>query len=247
MGAVKIEIVIPSHMRAENVITLKAISHAKICVPESQALDYEKHNPGVEIIPHPDSIKGLTLKRQWIYEQFPNVFMIDDDIAHINRLYVEKGEPSALEPDEAYDIVQFIGNCAKLAGCYLFGVSKDGNPLAYNEMKPIFLSGVLNGTIGLLEGSKLFFHEKAVVSEDYWISAYNAYVHRYCWIDNRFSVVGTKTFGNKGGCATYRTKEVEMNDTIWLRQMFGEAITIKEDTKLAKRKHEFQRTLKIPY
>lgn len=244
---VRIEIIIPSHLRASGVITTKAISNAKICVPESQAEEYKKHNPDNEIVSHPDSIKGLTLKRQWIYEQFPNVFMIDDDIAHINRLYVEKGEKAALDPDEAYDVVQYIGNCAKLSGCYLFGLSKEGNPLTYNDQKPIFLTGVLNGTIGLLEGSKLYFHEKAVVSEDYWICGINAYYHRHCWIDNRFSVVGSKTFGNKGGCASYRTKEQEMEDTIWLRQMFGEAITIKEDTALAKRKHEFQRTLRIPF
>lgn len=245
--AVKIDIVIPSHKRADRVITTECISNAIICVPESQYAEYKQHNPNNEIVCHPDTIIGLTLKRQWIYENFPNVFMIDDDIKHINRLYVGKGEKSAIDKDEAYDIVQYIGNCAKLAGCYLFGLSKEGNPLTYNDLKPISLTGVLNGTIGLLEGSGLDFHPKAVVSEDYWISALNAYEHRKCWIDNRFSVVGTKTFGNIGGCASYRTMEQEKADTLFLRQSFGTAIDLKKDTALAKRKHEFQRTLKIPF
>ncbi len=243
----EISIVIPSHKRADRVITTNCIDKAMICVPESQYKEYKEHNPHNEIVCHPDSILGLTLKRQWIYENFPNVFMIDDDIKSINRLYVEKGEKAALDKYEAYDVVQYIGNCAKLAGCYLFGVSKEGNPLAYNEFKPVAMSGVLNGTIGLLEGSGLYFHKKAVVSEDYWISALNAYKHRRAWIDNRFSVVGTKTFGNPGGCASYRTKEQEMEDTLFLRQMFGSAIRLKEDTGLAKRKHEYQRTLSIPF
>ena len=86
--------------------------------------------------------------------------MIDDDIDCISRLYVEKGENSKLDCDEAYDIVQYIGNCAKLAGAYLFGISKEVNPLSYNDHKPIELTGVLNGDIGMLEGSKLFFHPK---------------------------------------------------------------------------------------
>lgn len=246
-GEVKIDIVIPSMGRAERVLTKNCISHAKICVPESEAKLYAEFNPDLEIITHPDSLKGLTLKRQFIYEKFPNVFMIDDDIAHISRLYIEKGEEPKLDKDEAYDVIQYIGNCAKLAGCYLFGISKEVNPLTYTEMKPIELTGILNGDIGLLEGSKLFFHELAKVSEDYWISAYNAYVHRYCWIDKRFAAKGKDTFGNTGGCASIRTKEQEKADTLFLRKMFGEAIKIKGDTDLSKRKHEFMRTLKIPF
>jgi len=233
--------------RADRVLTTKAINHAILCVPEAEAADYALHNPNIEILTHPDSLKGLTLKRQFIYEHHPNVFMIDDDIKNIGRLYVEKGENTVLDADEAYDVVQYIGNCAKLAGCYLFGISKETNPLAYNEMQPIWLNGVVNGDIGLLEGSKLFFHEMAKVSEDYWISAYNAYIHRYCWIDKRFSAVGVKTFGNTGGCANIRTTEQEKEDTLFLRKMFGEAIRLKSDTKLSKRKNEFQRTLVIPY
>lgn len=245
--AVDIKIVIPSMGRAERVLTKKAITHAILCVPESEEKDYREHNPGMEIITHPDSLKGLTLKRQFIYEHFPNSFQIDDDIKHLERLYVERGEESVLDADEAYDIVQYIGNCAKLAGCYLFGLSKELNPLAYDEMHPIHLTGILNGDIGMLEGSNLFFHEMAKVSEDYWISAYNAYVNRYCWIDKRFVAYGAKTFGNTGGCSNIRTKKQEEEDTLFLRRMFGEAIQLKEDTKLAKRKFEFQRTLKIPY
>ena len=246
-GEVKIEIVIPSMGRAERVLTKNAISHAKICVPESESRLYAEYNPELEIVTHPDSLKGLTLKRQFIHEKYPNVFMIDDDIDCISRLYVEKGENSKLDIDEAYDVVQYIGNCAKLAGAYLFGISKEVNPLSYNDHKPIELTGVLNGDIGMLEGSKLFFHELAKVSEDYWISAYNAYLYRYCWIDKRFAAKGKATFGNTGGCANIRTKEQEKEDTLFLRKMFGECIGMKEDTKLAKRKHEFMRTLKIPF
>lgn len=244
---IEIAVVIPSMGRADRVLTKDAISNAILCVPESEKEEYEKYNKGIEIVTHPDSLKGLTLKRQFIYEKFRNVFMIDDDIKCISRMYQEKGEEEKLTKDEAYDIIQYIGNCAKLAGCYLFGISKETNPLCYNEMSPISLNGVVNGDMGLLEGSDLFFHEEAKVSEDYWISAYNAYLHRYCWIDNRFAAKAKDTFGSTGGCSNIRTKEQEKKDTLFLRKMFGEAIQMKESTKLSKCKHEFMRTLKIPY
>ncbi len=246
MGAVEIDIVIPSHLRADRVITLGAIDHAKICVPESQEEEYRKHNPEAEIVTHPDSVKGLTPKRQWIIERFPNVFMIDDDIEAVTRLYTEKGERAKLMPHEAYDVVQYIGNCAKMAGCFLFGMNKNPNPAQYMEMRPINLTATINGIIGILEGGGLFFHPKAVVSEDYWISGFNAFKNRKAWIDTRFSYMAKDTFKNKGGCSAYRTEEQEKEDTIWLREMFGECLEVKKDTKLAKRKHKWQRTLKIP-
>ena len=245
--AVDIKIVVPSMGRADRILTKKIISNAILCVPESEEKKYREFNPECEIITHPDSIKGITLKRQFIYEKFPNVFMIDDDIKNIQRLYVERGEDPVLDADEAYDVIQYIGNCAKLAGCYMFGLSKEKNPLSYDEMNPIHLTGVVNGEMGFLEGSNLFFHELAKVSEDYWISAYNAYVNRYCWIDMRFATFGVKTFGNTGGCSSIRTKNQEKEDTLFLRKMFGEAIKLKEDTKLSQRKHEYMRTLKIPF
>lgn len=247
MSAVDIKIVIPSMGRADRVLTKNAISNAVLCVPESEEAAYREHNPGMEIIVHPDSLKGLPLKRQFIYDHFPNSFQIDDDVKQIRRLYTEAGEEAVLDKDEAYDIVQYIGNCAKMAGCFLFGISKECNPLAYDEFHPVQLTGIINGDIGLLEGSKLFFHEMARTTDDYWISGYNAFINRYCWIDKRFVAVAPGTFTNTGGTANTRTSKIEMEDTLFLRQMFGDAIQLKEDTKLAKRKSEYQRTLKIPY
>ena len=245
--AVKIEIVIPSMGRAERVITKECITHGKLCVPESERKAYEEYNPGMEIVTHPDSLKGLALKRQFIYEHFPNSFQIDDDIKNINRLYTECGENAKLSAEEAYDVIQFVGNMAKLAGCYLFGLNHNPNPLGYHELKPIRLTGVLNGCIGLLEGSKLYFEKRAVVSEDYWISALNAYHHRKMWIDERFSIAGTDTFHNLGGCSNYRTVEQEAEDTMFLRKTFGECILLKKDSSLGKRRHQYQRTLNIPF
>ena len=245
--SIEIKIVIPSMGRADRVHATKAIKNATLCVPESDAKAYAEHNPGVPILTHPDSLLGLTRKRQFILEKCGNHYQIDDDIKYIQRLYTESGEENKLDADEAYDVIQYIGNCCKLAGCYLFGLNKDKNPLAYNEFSPIGLTGIINGSVGFIEGSKLYYNPRAVLSEDYWMAGLNAYIYRMCWIDKRFGEVATAYAATTGGCASYRTVEQEKQDTLFLRQCFGEAIQIKKDTALAKRKMEFQRSIKIPF
>lgn len=115
-----IDIVIPSAGRADRVKTFDAVANCKICVPEKEAKKYAEYNPNVEIITHPDSLKGLTLKRQFIIERFPNVLMVDDDVVSFRRCYEEDAEASKVDKDEAYDIIQYVGNVAHLAGAYLF-------------------------------------------------------------------------------------------------------------------------------
>jgi hypothetical protein len=41
--------------------------------------------------------------------------------------------------------------------------------------------------------------------------------------------------------------EAEAQDFALLKRCFGEAIQEKRDSKLAKRKHQFQKTLKLPF
>ncbi len=245
--AVEFKIVIPSMGRADKVLTKNAITHGILCVPESEAKAYAEYNPGMEILTHPDSLKGLTRKRQFILERCGNHYQMDDDAKCIKRVYIEKGEKEACDADEAYDIIQYVGNCAKLAGCYYFGLGKEVNPLSYNEFNPIGLTGVINGSCGFVEGSKLYYNPKAALSEDYWMAGLNAYIYRMCWIDRRFAEVGAAYAGNTGGCASYRTVEQEKEDTLFLRQVFGEAIKLKEDTKLATRKFDGARTMSIPF
>ena len=87
----EIKIVIPSHKRWDRILTTKVVD-AIVCIPESQEDMYKEHNPDVELVTHPDSVVGLTLKRQWIYEHFKNVLMLDDDITEFKRVYVKKND-----------------------------------------------------------------------------------------------------------------------------------------------------------
>ena len=116
--------------------TLDHVKERRLCVTESEEEKYRSHYPKAEIIVHPDSIVGLAAKRQWIYEKFGNVFMLDDDITAVYRLYMRQLGPK-LKPEETYKIIQWAGNMAKLCGCFLFGFNKNPSPIIYSPFSPI--------------------------------------------------------------------------------------------------------------
>ncbi|GGF27479.1 hypothetical protein [Hymenobacter cavernae] len=81
---------------------------------------------------------------------------------------------------------------------------------------------------------------------DFWISLLNAYHHRKCWKDLRFAFVLANTFKNPDGQSEHRNIDAEQKAWEFLRRCFGEAIQLKKDTHLAKRKHQFQKTMNLP-
>ena len=248
--AVKIKVIIPSHKRAERVKTLDHVAKAAVCVPESQLAMYKEHNPDAEIITHPDTVLGLAPKRQWIYETFGNIFMLDDDIIGVKRHYCEQGESATIDPETAYEVIQYAGNMAHMMGIYLFGFNKNPMPLAYDEHKPFRLSGHITGcAFGMLKGSKhLKFNPNLVAVEDFYVSGLNAHYHRKCFLDTRFNFTQEKTFINVGGLSDYRTEESERSDTLALKKLFGSCISIKkENMGTTKNKNKYGRSFKTPF
>jgi hypothetical protein len=258
----EVKIVIPSHKRAGLISTRQIVgSSAIVCIPESQHLDYAQIQPCTEYLLHPDSVVGLTRTRQWIYEQLGDVFMLDDDITACRRLYTEPGEPTDLKPDEVFELIQQTAWNARKAGAFLFGFNNRPNPTMYNPMQPIQMSGYVTGcATGLLGGhplgcnandltphSKLWYNPAIQCNEDYWISLLNAYHNRIIWRDNRFAFIQKDTFTAKGGLAEFRNVEAEKADFELLKKCFGDAVELKVDTKLAKRKHPYQKTMRLPF
>lgn len=250
-----VKIIIPSHKRADRVLTLKAINHASVCVPESQEAEYRKHNPDAEIITHPDSVIGLAPKRQWIIENYPNVLMLDDDIGALQRLYLqsklERDEilTSRVDPETAYEIVQVTADVARKMGAYLFGFSFTVDFRDYHPRKPFDLQPYIGGhSIGLLEGHKLHFPTEEMCIEDFYVCLLNAYYHRYMFIETRFGFAQEKTFVNTGGLSDFRNIDLERKGFIFLRQKFGDAIQKKKPSIRGHRQaHPYGKTIKLPY
>lgn len=242
-------IVIVSHKRADRVITTNIIRDPIICVPEAQKEEYAEHNPGIEIVTHPDEVIGSSPKRQWIYEKFGDVFMIDDDVMYMNRVYRKRKEKVILTKDETTDVITDTFHLCKENGIFLFGFNRVAHPKAFKAHQPIKMNGYLcGGAYGMIKGSKNFFpNYPYFVADDYFLSAINAYYHRYCWIDSRFSFAYNETEAGQGGCADYRTEERRKESYIYLKKHFGDAIVPRKDTSIKRVKSRWEKTLKIPY
>lgn len=242
-------IIIVSHKRAGKVLTHKAVSDCLICIPESQFSDYLQHHPAEMLITHPDSVVGLFSKRQWILERYPNVFMLDDDLREMRAMHTVTKEQSKLPPEAARDLIYATAQAAADAGCFLYGFAQSCIPLSYTGLQPIVMTGYLiQGWIGFNEGHKLFYPTgEHRFCGDYWISALNAYYHRKIWKDTRFTFSVLDTFTGAGGQSEFRNMAREEADFDFLRKHFGDVIGFKGDTKMAKRKHKYQKTLHLPY
>jgi hypothetical protein len=197
-------------------------------VAESQVEDYEREKLGVPILPHPDNIKGIVLKRQWIYEKFGSVLMLDDDITSFVRCYLPKYKSrkkfSRMSMEDATDMLNATYLTAKNMGAKLWSIAYDPKPLWYRAQQPFRTNWGVNGAVLGLHESDLFFHHECIASGDTFVSALNFYLYRYSWIDTRFGFFQTETFSGAGGLSTKRTHETEKKDTELLKRFFGKAI-----------------------
>lgn len=250
----EIQIVVPTMGRAGAVYAHEVFGPENVilCPPERERDAYAKAYPDVEIVAHPDTVVGISQKRQWIYDLWRDVVMIDDDTAGIAHLEHAIGEkPCLLAPDEAVYLCERLADESREYGAYLFGVHSTIHPLGFKVSTPFRTTGWVNaGFTGLLAGSKLAYHPGIVCSEDFWISALNAHHHRKVWVDTRYGVLdkskGTGTMNTPGGMAATRSLEAQARDNEILDKYFGPAIQSRTG-HLVKAKHDLQVKLALPY
>ena len=247
--------IIPTFRRAGKVTTLKAVSHAALCVTASEESDYRRHYPDVEIIVHPDTVLGYSPKAQWILDRYPNCFLLDDDQPFMVRKYIGTGDARSqkIDPDTAYDIIQQTAATAKEMGAYLFGFSSVPNPVTYHGFKIFRFTGfIVGGACGYLEGGGLYFDCSFTAVSDFWMALYNAYTNRFCFVDERYCVSGdskAQTFESLGGIASLRTQETERRDFERLKAYFGKAVDRKSNgpDTIRKMRNPYEKTIHLPY
>lgn len=238
-----VEIVIPSRKRSEMIST--SIPGAILFIDEKEKKDYAHLKDSFEIVTH-KSLGSLAEIRNAIYKKFGDVFMVDDDIVSVERLYTTEGQK--MTGDE---IVKIINECyynSIQIGATLFGFNNNPNPTHYNQHKPFMLKGYINGcAIGLRKDPNLFFTKKTTACESHWINLLNAYYNRFCFIDKRFHFrqADNSTFQMIGGQAGKRTLLSEKEDTLFLRKMFGDSVVMKKQINKTNQLHQYQRQLKI--
>lgn len=242
----KLHIVIPTKGRFKNILT--KVEGQILIVDKSEVDQYRKYNQDSEIVECPE-FTSLAKKRNWILDKFKNVFMIDDDIITVQRIYGGiKGKDYILTPAEARQRIEACQIQAQQIGAFLYGFNNDPTPKHYNAMKPYMLTGYINGcAIGINSGGGLNYSQKTVGAEDHYINLLNAHKNRICFIDKRFAFKQERdsTFYKNGGQALNRTLEQEKRDCLFLRQVFGESVILKKQVNKTNAIHQYQRQLKI--
>jgi hypothetical protein len=203
------------------------IPSAIVSVPESQFDEYDRVAPG-RVWPHPDTIKGLTPKLNHLLDakaDFDAVVFVDDDIVSVQRCFVEPGEGGTIrDPQLIEAIIQNTFRLARDIGAYYFGWEASNGALRYyTGLKPISLTGYINGcAMGFRRGHGLRFDERIVAKNDFDIAAANAFAHRMCVKDCRYTFCQRETFTGKGGQSAFRTSVTEKRDVELLRKKWGD-------------------------
>lgn len=225
-------------------------------MPESQAVEYRDAGC-LNVETHPDSIRGLTPKLNWMLDHLADddgIIFLDDDLEYLCRCFTEKRDEIARKVTEASTINQIIMQTAALAreaGAFFFGwESSESTIRYYSGLDPFKFTGFINGcAMGFIAGHGLRFDEEIVAKNDYDMCALNAFRHRICFKDTRYAFCQRETFTGGGGQSFFRNSQTEERDIAILRRKYGEVIVVGKQGGTRKRDYAGVQkvTLKLPY
>lgn len=230
--------VIPSAGRAGDVITTRLFRQSYICVPESEAADYRRihEGPGCEIVQHPDAVHGMGQKRQWILDHFDEeiIFMADDDIDSLIYMGGEEGHVGGLrtkikDPDRVWEVVMNTATIARDIGTNLFGFNELPDIRKFDYLDPFTTRDRINGfAMGIIKDDQ-HFDPRLVVKQDYDFYLMTLYWKRFIWRDDRYGF-SAMHYTNKGGLASHRSTNKEIECIKILQQKFGSKVvgTVKD-------------------
>lgn len=248
----EIPVVILSHNRADKVHSFNAVANAYVCVEESQKSEYAKYIPEDRIITHPDIIRGLPPKREWLFKKFDTVFSIDDDIVCFFRALSREGK--ALSPEEAYCHIQNLYQLSLDLDSHLFGIRVPINAVTYDGFQPYTYqaghpAGTFCGVIDYKNSGLYNFDDTTFLAEDMFIALLNLYKHRYFVTDCRVSARIANQSKNNGGLQDIRNYQNEKKAYRILKEHFGDSIglVVRNKKKLAfsSQKQYFNRCISI--
>lgn len=241
------------------------IPGAQICVPQSQQKAYEKRlekdlpkiannaafagDGRPRIVTHPDTVRGLTPKLNWIFDHVHDdeaIVFIDDDITSVQRTFTEPGEESTIrDPQLIADIIRKTFILARDIGAFYFGWEASNGALRYyTGLKPFMLTGYINGcAMGFRTGHGLRFDERIVAKNDFDMAAQNAHRHRACFKNTRYTFCQKETFVGRGGQAAHRNSDTEKADVARLQKKWGPIF--KRGGQSGTRKRDYAGAVKI--
>lgn len=244
-----LKIVCPSKGRWDNVITTKVVDDLIIVCPDDEKELYKANYPDNEIIGQPKDVKGITATRQFILDTFENVFMIDDDVEYVRRMFTEEDEPYKInDPKVVRDLIVKNAHTCRDIGAFMFGFGNIRRPVHYLPQKPFKYTGYANASYcGYLKGHKLKYDLSYSEGEDHYMSCLNVFKNRFMFIDMRYAFFTKDNFKAKGGCCDDRTSDDMLEVTLKLRTDFGDAIQLKRTNPAKQTLNLGERSLKFPF
>lgn len=232
-----IAIVIPSKGRPETVEKIYALlPTARFCIAESEVGDYKiPREKGLLV--HPDSLKGIVPKRQWILDVVKEkcVFQCDDDIYEVIALTGYRPR-KITDPNAVFRIIMNSASICESLGLGLFGFTSIPKPLYAPDNRPFAFCSVIMGAFGII-GRDLHYDQKLVTREDADITLQGLARYRVNWIDTRFCFNG-EAWDNIGGLQSIRSKEQEERDMAYMKSKWGSHCEWKTGAKeQSKRNH----------
>jgi hypothetical protein len=222
----EVTIVCPTRGRAGEVSAFRTFGNEMLLsVSESEVDAYRAAYPDARIDPHSDDLIGLPAKKQMLLEKFGGVFWVDDDALPM----IDMTTSQKVDPPVACDLVQRTADTAEQMGAFLFGFNHDEIPMHFQPQRPFQLTGMMGGgKFGVLPGSKLWYPPDPRVGfwEDLWLGALNAYEHRFCFCDLRYTI--PTSVGQVGGLSNLRSDRTLWEQADVMVSCFGDAVKLKD-------------------
>lgn len=232
-----IAIIIPSKGRPNTVKTvLSILPSARYCIAESEVEAYGITNKN-NLLVHPDSLKGLVPKRQWILDNVTErcVFQCDDDIYEVVSL-VGYRPRRITDPDAIFRIIHNVAYVCDELGLKLFGYTQIPKPLYAPDNRPFAFCSIVMGAFGIID-RELSYDMNLVTREDVDLTLQALSKYRVNLIDTRFCFNG-EAWDNPGGLQSLRSQEQEAKDMAYMKQKWGAHVDWKTGSKeQSKRNH----------
>ncbi|MCQ2589270.1 MAG: hypothetical protein MJ179_02495 [Treponema sp.] len=236
----KISVCCPSYKRPK-VETLDYLPFCKVYVDPSEYEAYIAKNPAENIVKCDEGIQGnLCRVRNYILDKefeagADVVLIVDDDLHHIGRFVA--GEDIRVETEDFLPFIEKYSIMAMDLGAYFWGVNINADYKCYREYTPFSTVAYIGGPFQcFIKDGGLRYDERLPLKEDYDMSIQQCRKYRKVLRVNAYHYF-CKQSKQKGGCATYRNSEKEVEQLKALRRKWGGAI-VKSDVFSNKRKRK---------
>ena len=254
----KVSVNSPSYKRPGGVDLLKYLPWCRIWVCETEAEDYQRANPGAEVVAVPVGVQGnLCRIRNYILDRefergMDAVCLMDDDIRRIE--YFEQGRRNRLPADDILDWLVRYSVLARELGARLWGVNVNRDGQSYKAFAPFSMLTYIGGPFSVHLPNPIRYDERLALKEDYDLTLQHLNRFRRVLRLNKFYYIvkqGASGTGQVGGCAGFRNVQREMELMKLLQKKWGTRIVRTDNNERnhssrKRRRFDINPVMKVP-